>query len=131
MNLVLVDSSIWIDFCRNQSFSDCLDLLTKRGHACVCGLVKSEILPFARKREAKLFQSIFGNLRYLPFLESSWEALIHIQSEIIESGHNALSVSDAILVTLCREFDCQLFTKDKDFLRIKDVVGLELYDWKA
>jgi predicted nucleic acid-binding protein len=131
MSAVLVDSSIWIDFCRYQTFAAPLDSLIKHGCACVCGLVKSEILPFSRKREAKLFQSIFEKMRYLSFFESSWDVLIQIQSKIIEAGHNPLSISDAILVVLCREFDCQLFTKDKDFFRIKDVVGLELYDWKV
>ena len=130
MSKILVDTSVWIDFFSGKIFVEAINELLSRGLVATCGVVKSEFLPFL-KRERDSTVRFFSRFDQLSFPETLWDEVVVLQRSILSSGENRLALPDLMITALCLHHDCPLFTKDKDFLRIKDVVGLELYDWKS
>lgn len=129
MNLILVDSSIWIDLLRHRHFSETLTSLAADLRLSTCAVVQAEVFPFFKGRPSKT--NLLSSLHYFPFRDEEWQIAFLIQQQILDARFNPLSIPDLLIATICRIHGLQLFTKDKDFSRVKDVISLDLYDWKS
>lgn len=131
MKKVLVDTSIWIDFVRKNSFATEILELINQDRLAICGVVKAELFPFFRKgdspKDKEKWLDYFGQIFYIPFKDDWWEEAIRLQTLLYSQHHDRLGISDLLILTLCIKEDLLLFTKDTDFSRRSSLLGLKLY----
>ena len=79
MRRILVDSSIWIDYFRDERKYSVLDGLIADNQICVNDVILSELLPFLYHDDQ---QEVAEALLAIPKVDISmdWRALIHLQT---------------------------------------------------
>jgi predicted nucleic acid-binding protein len=118
--LVLVDTSIWVDFLANpQSAVDSeLDGLMARAEAAVTGIVLVEVLNGARSKEE--FQYLGELLNGLPFLDTTqrvWRRVSELAFSVKARGQT-MTMPALVIGAVALEYECLLFTTDKAFSRV-------------
>jgi len=127
--LILVDSSVWIDFLSSSPSRAGVELRRMIGEAepfALAGVVVTEVLQ-GLKRDVSRIE------HYL----SQWEMLepmgfgTYREAAVIFRSARAKGIAvttvDALIAAIALEHDATLFTLDKDFTRIGSLVHLPLY----
>lgn len=119
--MVLVDTSIWIDFFQSSD-SQAAEALTNliKGHnrVVLCGIVLQEILQGIRAR--KSFASTREHLLKFPFIETNrdtWLRAAALYRELRAKGITLPPV-DVTIAALAIQHDMPLFTRDAHFSTI-------------
>jgi predicted nucleic acid-binding protein len=126
--LILVDSSVWIDFLnRNRGRAgDELEGLIRSGAPLVlAGVIVTEVLQGLRRDVAEIARLLAGWPLIEPGGFASYAAAASIFRQARERGLT-LSTLDALLACLAIEYQAALFTLDKDFERLA-FLGLRLH----
>ena len=122
---VLVDTSVWIEFFReNSSVSNNLELLIITDSVEVCGVVLFELLQGIKSEPEKLkIKEILLNLSYVEVNKIIWQKSAEISLNIKKKGFT-IPFSDILIGVLAIENNLSVFTLDKHFELISE---LELY----
>ena len=131
MSLVLVDTSAWIDFFRDNSspYGAVVDALLQEDLVCTTGLVKAEILPVARtKKEFNLLKEYFNVLPFLQDPESMWEDVIYAQRKLKQKGINGVGIPDLIVAVTAMKHEVKVFSRDRYFDSMKKIIGLKIFE---
>ncbi|HEY8767782.1 MAG TPA: PIN domain-containing protein [Dehalococcoidia bacterium] len=128
--MVVVDSSVWIDYLRRTD-SDAgrrLDDLLERHEVLMTGVVLAEVLQGASgERDHVRLESALEAAAYVEVTRAAWVRAGRLSRELRGSGQ-AVPLTDLIIAAIAVEGDHELFTFDPDFQRVP---GLRLYDWKG
>ncbi len=123
---VLVDSSIWIAYFKDESSADKLDFLIDENLVVINEIISTELIPFLQlKKQFKLIQSLMA-IRQLP-LSIDWLIIRQIQYQCLKNGINGVGIPDLIIAQNAQQNDCQLFSLDKHFSLIRGIVGIAVY----
>jgi len=128
-SLVLVDSSVWIDYFRQgpKAIVVTLDTLLEAGEVAVSGLVYSEIVPFIRnEREQREIEDLLRSQHYLSFDDSDWTMVLKLQGILQKKAGTFATVPDLILAAICIRHRVRLFTLDRHFQVIARYSDLQL-----
>lgn len=129
MRLVLVDTSVWIDFLRHGESSEgrqLVDLIDRR-LARVTGLVQAEVLSGARSaKELATLKRYFFALDSLPDPPDLWSRVGESRYRLARKGCQA-SIADLVIAVVARHHEASLFTKDTHFGAISTVLPLRLH----
>ena len=131
MSLVLVDTSAWIDFFRDDSspYGAVVDALLQENLVCTTGLVKAEMLPGARtKKEFNLLKEYFNALPFLTDPVDMWDKVIAGQRKLKQKGINGVGIPDLIVAATAMAHDVEVFSKDRHFVSINEIIGLKLFE---
>jgi predicted nucleic acid-binding protein len=127
VSLVLVDSSVWIDFFHGRSAAVArLDALLEGDRAATTEIIAAEVTSGARSRPA--FDELTMHFAALPLLHPPpdlWRRVAEHRFVLARQGHHAHLVDLAIASTAASA-GCPLLTRDRDFTAIARVVALEL-----
>ena len=124
--MVLVDTSVWIDYFkeRDEFIEAELDELLRSGQVAVSGLILAELRRGCRTpAQVGMLLAALAPLEYLEADRSTWLRAGEIISDCAQRGF-ALEVGDCLLAALALRESCVLFTLDRDFERIP---GLKLH----
>jgi predicted nucleic acid-binding protein len=128
--VVVVDTSVWIDFFNNPEMegnSQLEELIRDQNRAVICGVILQEILQGIR--EQKSFELTRQRLLFLPFLESTREVHLlaaSIYRDLRKRGVTVPSV-DAAIAAIAIHHGFPLFTRDDHFKEIARQSKLELF----
>jgi predicted nucleic acid-binding protein len=128
--VVVVDTSVWIDFFNNPEMegnSRLEELIRDQNRAAICGVILQEILQGIR--EQKSFDLTRQRLLFLPFLESTREVHLlaaSIYRDLRKRGVTVPSV-DAAIAAIAIHHGFPLFTRDDHFTEIARQSKLELF----
>jgi len=127
--LILVDSSVWIDFLSSSPSSAGAELRRMIADAepfALAGVVITEVL-----------QGLKRDVRRMEHYLSQWELLepkgfsTYREAAVIFRAARAKGVAvttiDALIAAIVLEYGATLFTLDKDFTRIAGIIHLPLY----
>ena len=122
--LVLIDSSAWIDYLRvgNTATSTHVDQVLEFDAAAVCGLVKAELLQGARS--ASEYERLSLQLNALTQLDdppSLWSDVAQLGFELRRSGHNGPRIPDLVIAVTALHHEVSLLTLDRHFKLIKEL----------
>lgn len=127
--MVLVDTSVWIDF-----FRDCdsaaaaeLDRLLDEGRAATCGLVEAELLPGLKSRDRERIRAWMSALPRLAIPNEVWPEVGAIQEKALARGAGPFSVPDLVIAATALLHDAAVFTLDRHFKQIGVMTGLRLH----
>jgi predicted nucleic acid-binding protein len=116
MSLVLVDSSVWIDYFRGSKiikineFEEFVD----NNQICINDLILTELLPNLYLRKESEIIDILKSVRKLP-LQIDWEQIIDFQKINLKSGINNIGVPDLIIIQNVIQNNVTLYSVDKHF----------------
>jgi predicted nucleic acid-binding protein len=127
--LILVDTSVWIDFFAGKN-NPCCSVLRKAveegDDLCICGLILTETLQGIRSdKEFKHIEEILSDLLYLPITKNLFMKSAEIYRQIRKHGRTIRSPIDCMIASVCMEHEVVLLHHDRDFEVIKEYFPLQ------
>ncbi len=131
MNDVLVDTSAWIEFFRDQK-SKCgevVDVLLGEGRVCTTPLIVVEVVSGARNRNE--FERLRRDFAALPCVnqpDMMWEMMLEKRWLLKSKGFGHASIPDLVIVLVALAHEKIILSTDQDFLRMKLILDLNLLE---
>ncbi len=127
MSVCLVDTSAWVDFLRGETKAVArVDPLLADGFVAVTGPIRAEVLSGASSTaQYEKLRQLLDGLVEIPDPHSLWERVAEYRFALARGGFQAEIVDLAIAVAAFAG-GLRLLTRDRDFLRIRTVVPIEL-----
>lgn len=124
---VLVDTSVWIDYFRGEVKTEDLDVLIDENLIVSNEIILAELLPFLKvKNEIRLI-SILQSIN-MNRLNIHWNEIVEYQIRCLESGANGIGIPDLIITQNALQNDCMIYTRDKHFSLMREVLKVRLYE---
>jgi predicted nucleic acid-binding protein len=126
--VIVVDSSVWIDFFNGVSTPevDRLDALLGVTPLAIGDLILVEVIQgFRNERDVATARQLFRSLALLPLLEGSnpWKAAENYR-QLRRKGITVRKTIDGIIATACIEANLPLLFSDRDFQPYVEHLGL-------
>jgi predicted nucleic acid-binding protein len=126
--VIVVDSSVWIDFFNGVSTPevDRLDALLGVTPLAIGDLILVEVMQgFRNERDVATARQLFRSLALLPLLEGSnpWKAADNYR-QLRRKGITVRKTIDGIIATACIEANLPLLFSDRDFIPYVEHLGL-------
>lgn len=128
--MLLVDTSVWIDFFQapeSETANTLTGLIKGHNRVVLCGIVLQEILQGIKAR--KSYDLVREHLLIFPFVETNretWLLAASIYRDLRAQGVTLPSV-DVTIGALAIQHSLSLFTRDNHFRKIAECAGLKLY----
>ena len=123
---VLVDTSIWIDYFRTGEQSSDLDFLIDENLVVSNDIILAELIPFLKVKKQVNVINLLQELPRIP-LDISWDDIIAFQFECLKNGANGIGIPDLIIAHNAKKNNCKIFSLDKHFRLLNQVINVELY----
>lgn len=117
MTSILIDTSAWIDFFRNQSgaVGDIVATLIERDQAVMTGPVLAELLQGLRSRqEINPLRELFDVLPYIEISRRDWEQTGDLLRKLRQRGIT-VPLTDALIAIVAKRNGCAVLTLDRHF----------------
>jgi predicted nucleic acid-binding protein len=125
VNVLLVDTSVWIDFFRGNTFPE-LELALKEGRVVLSPIVLAELMSGAsNKNEEKQLREFLHELPLHPTPEEHWIQVGRLRHQVAQQGI-AMSIPDAHVSQCARDLEGYLLTKDQIFGKVAAIVAIKL-----
>ena len=126
--MIVVDSSVWIDFFNGVSTPevDRLDALFGVTPLAIGDLILVEVMQgFRNERDVATARQLFRSLALLPLLDGSnpWKAADNYR-QLRRKGITVRKTIDGIIATACIEANLPLLFSDRDFQPYVEHLGL-------
>lgn len=129
--MVLVDTTVWIDFFSGRSLPHVKtleDLLVNREDLCICGIILTEVLQGIRRdSEFEKTRDLFSNLIFFPMRYSTFLRSAEIYRSLRRKGITIRKTVDCMIASVALENDIALLDNDKDFDPIEDNFRLKRF----
>ena len=128
--MVVVDTSVWIDFFRNpvaEGNGRLEELIRDHNRTAICGLILQEILQGIRDR--KIFELTRQRFLFLPYLEAPREDHLLAAALYRDLRKKGVTVpsTDAAIAAVAIHHGFPLFTRDMHFSEIARHSKLKLF----
>jgi predicted nucleic acid-binding protein len=128
--MILVDTSVWIDFFRNTDSWEAARLaaaIEMQEDVGICGPILMEIRQgIASDRTVKQVEQLLSPLVYMPTLRRTYCRAADIYRAARARGKTIRNTIDCLIAACAAENQAPLLQRDKDFLIIAKVSTLEL-----
>jgi predicted nucleic acid-binding protein len=120
--MVLVDTTVWIDFFagRNESHVMSLqELIESEEDLSLCGVILAEVLQGIRS-DAEFIKTkeYLGDLIFLPMRHATFVQAAEIYRSLRKKGVTIRKPVDCMIASVAIEFNIQLLHNDRDFNNI-------------
>ena len=127
MKRILVDSSVWISYFKDEKAHQELSELIKNSQICTNNLILTELIPFLKiRREHELIEILVSLPNYQ--ININWEILMNIQIQNLRNGINKVGIPDLIILENVIDNNLILYTEDKHFELMSEHIEFELYE---
>ena len=125
MNVLLVDTSVWIDFFRGKTFPE-LELALKEGRVVLSPIVLAELMSGVKnKNEEKELRDFLHELPLHATPEEHWIQVGRLRHDVSKQGFE-MSIPDAHVAQCARDLEGYLLTRDQIFQKIASMAGIKL-----
>ena len=124
VKLILVDSSIWIDYFRSSD-DHILSRLIKEDLVCTNQLILTELIPALLKNGRNDIVKSLESLPNVP-LQIDWEIIRKYQLENLKRGINKVGIPDLIILQQVIFENLALTSLDKHFLHMQSYLDFEI-----
>jgi hypothetical protein len=124
--IVLVDTSIWIEYFKSGNFAEKLDRLIDENLVVINDLILAELVPFLRVRNQKRVVDLLNNIEKMTLM-IDWNQIMDFQFHCLKRGLNGVGIPDLIIAQNALQNQCEIFSDAQDFLLMKDVLGIQIY----
>ena len=119
-NLVLIDTSIWIEYLKSPSskVEEKVEGLLNSGQACVCEIILAELLQGAKsEKEIAAIEDFTSVLSVLEQRQGYWTKAGQLAYKLKKHGIT-IHIVDCLLAVIANENHCAIYTHDKHFKTI-------------
>ncbi len=125
MKKILVDSSVWISYFRDENAHIRLDELIENSQICTNDLILAELIPFLHIKKQNVIVDLMLELPKAD-LSVNWEFLITLQISNLQNGINKVGIPDHMLVDHVLANNLILYSEDKHFRLMQEHANFEL-----
>lgn len=126
---ILVDASVWIKFFRSAHAPESADLddLLEMRAVQTCWPVRVEVISGAKsEHERSKLRDLFLAIPLLEFPVDIWDRLEEARFRLARKGHQ-VSLVDLLIACTASFHGIPLWTLDKDFTVIREVISFSMY----
>lgn len=127
--MVLVDTTVWIDFFAGKTTPQAavLELLISEGQdICVCGIVLTEVLQGVRNdSQYRKIKAYFNNLVFLPMTQAMCLHSAEIYRSLRKKGITIRKPLDCMIASVAIAHGVRILHNDRDFDPIQRHCGLK------
>lgn len=124
--MVLVDTSVWIEYFKGTGRAAVLNELINNNALCINNLVLAELIPSINlKKESKL-KRLLLTVNQID-IEIDWDEIIDMQTKNLLNGINKVGIPDLIIAQNAINNNLFLFSFDKHFSLMSDLFGLKMF----
>ena len=124
--MVLVDSSVWIEYFKGNEKSLPLNELIDSNNVCINDLILSELIPsISHKKETDL-KELLLSVAKIP-IHIDWNNIIYMQTLNLRNGINNVGIADLIIAQNSIENEIELYAIDKHFQLMSELHGIRIY----
>ncbi len=125
--MVLIDSSVWIEYFRGNEIVLPLNKLLDSNSLCINDLILAELIPsIQHRKESNLLALLYTVSRIN--LDINWNRIIQMQTINLKNGFNKIGISDLVIMQNAIENNIELYSIDNHFTQISNLHGLKLYN---
>jgi hypothetical protein len=129
--MILVDTSVWIDFFAMRSTAQVKSLralLEKEESLCTCGMVLTEVLQGIRRdEEYRRTREYFQPLVFLPMSRETFILAADIFRFLRRRGITIRNSVDCVIAAVAKEQSVPLLHHDRDFDPLERYCGLKVF----
>src|SRR4030042_1610563 len=126
MSMVLVDSSVWIEYFKGTESALPLNDLIDSNNICINDLILAELLPSINHKKEDRLKELLLTITKID-IEINWNQIIYMQTLNLRNGINNVGIADLIIVQNTTDNNMELFSLDKHFQLMSELHGLKLY----
>ena len=122
--MVIVDTSVWIEFLRNadSNITSHLKQLLRSGKVAITGMILAEILQGIKNpKEADTVKKSLESLPFIEMQKEMWQ-LAGETSALLRKKGVKIPLSDIIIGIIAVEKKYEIYTLDSHFEKIPDVI---------
>ena len=124
--MVLVDSSVWIEYFKGNESVLPLNELIESNNLCINDLILAELLPsINHKKEFNLKELLLAIEKINMIID--WNNIISMQTINLKNGINKVGISDLIIAQNAMENNIELYAVDKHFSLMSEISELKLF----
>lgn len=124
--MVLVDSSVWIEYFKGNNVTLPLNELIDTNNICVNDLILAELLPSINHRKEKNLRDLLLTLAKTD-IDIKWNQIIQMQTVNLKNGIDRVGIADLIIAQNAIENEVEPFALDKHFLLMSELYGIHIY----
>lgn len=127
---IIVDTSVWIEYFRNQSAAlvGFVTEVVKNKQVCVPRIVLAELMQGAKsERELSVIGEFMEAFTIIDQTDHTWLKAGRLSYELKRKGKN-INLTDCYIAVLAQENDCAVLTLDRHFKDIRQHTRLPLVD---
>lgn len=124
--MVLVDSSVWIEYFKGNELTLPLNKLIDINNICVNDLILAELLPLINQKKETLLKELLLTITKIP-LNVNWNSLIYMQTQNLKNGINKVGIADLIVAQNVSDNDLELYTLDRHFELMSELHSFRLF----
>jgi predicted nucleic acid-binding protein len=116
MSLILVDSSVWIEYFRSGKNIDTgyFNEIIDNNSICINDVILTELIPQLKLQKENEVIDILQSIRNIP-LVINWEKIAEFQYTNFKNGINKVGIPDLIILQNVIDNDLVLYSLDKHF----------------
>lgn len=127
--MILVDSSVWINYFRSGKKTTPLDDYIDLNLICTNDLILAELIPFLRLRNQLHLISLLNTVTRID-LTINWDKIIDYQTACLENGINKVGIPDLIILDNVVQNQLMLYSLDKHFQMISEIISFDLIGYE-
>ncbi len=124
--MVLVDTSIWIDYFRGGKNSSDLDFLIDENIIVTNEIILAELIPYLKIKKQMEVIKLLNEVNQIS-LDIHWEEIIQLQIKCLKSGANGIGIPDLIIAQNANQNNCKIYSLDKHFKLLNKVLKIKLH----
>ena len=124
--MVLVDSSVWIEYFKGNESVLTLNELIDSNNLCINNLILAELLPSINHKKETVLKELLLTIEKIDML-IDWHQIIIMQTINLKNGINKVGISDLIIAQNAIENNIELYAIDKHFALMSEVHELKLF----
>ena len=125
--LVLIDTSIWIDYFRGkEEVCKKVNELIDSGEICSLGLVMAELIQGAKtEKEIRVIKDMAAVFPRLMETANSWENTGMLSFRLKKAGRH-VGLADCYIATIAKENNAIVYTLDEHFKEMQNYIDIVL-----
>lgn len=121
---VLVDTSAWVDYFRSGKNQCKLEYLIDENLIITNDLILAELTPFLKVKNRQKLIKLLHALSKLA-LDINWNQIVDYQYKCLMNGLG-VGIPDLIIAQNAKQNNCEIYTLDKHFLLMSDIIGFKI-----
>jgi len=127
---ILIDTSVWIEYFRNQSpvFVGFVAEIVKTREICVPKIVLAELMQGAKsEKELSVIAEFMDAFTIIDQTDQTWTKAGRLSHDLRRKGRN-VNLTDCYIAVIAQENNCAVFTLDRHFKDIRQYTEIHLVD---